>query len=182
MRKSIAALILLGVAVGGYATAGPFIALRGMKVGITEQDSEKLSEHIDFPTLRMNLKEQINAVVVKESAAQMKDNPFAVLGIAIASKLAESVVESFVTPAGLASLMQGRNPTEPAAVPTAAADVSNGETGDKPEPFKNARYTYDGADRFSVWMKNDKGEEIRFVLTRTWLSWKLTNIIIPMKA
>ena len=182
MRMRVAALTLLAVAVCGYTAAGPLITLHGMKVGIRERDSEKLSEYIDFLTLRMNLKEQVNAVVMKEAATQMKENPFAALGIAVASKVAESLVESAVTPAGLANLMEGKKPLAPTAAPSAATDIAPSAKTGQGEPFKSARYTYDSTERFSVWVKDDKGEEIRFVLTRNWLSWKLTNIILAMKS
>lgn len=47
--------------------------------------------------------------------------------------------------------------------------------------FKDARYSYDSPDRFSVWVGNDKGVEIRYVLVRTGISWKLGNIVIPVR-
>ena len=184
MTKRIAALTLLAVAICAYAAAGPLITLHGMKVGIRERDSEKLSEYIDFPTLRMNLKEQVNAFVMKEAATQMKDNTFAALGMAVASTFAESLVESVesaVTPAGLANLMEGKKPLASTPVPTAVTDIPASAKTELIEPFKNARYTYDSFERFSVWVKDEKGEEFRFVLTRNGLSWKLTNIIIPMR-
>ena len=93
-----------------YVAAGPFITLHGMKSAIKARDPEKLSEYIDFPVLRTNLKEQVNAVVIKEATAKMSDSPFGLLGMGLAAKLAEGIVESAVTPSGLANLMQGGEP------------------------------------------------------------------------
>jgi hypothetical protein len=104
--------------------------------------------------------------------------------MAVASKFAESLVESVesaVTPAGLANLMEGKKPLASTPVPTAVTNIKASAKTELLEPFKNARYTYDSFERFSVWVKDEKGEEIRFVLTRNGFSWKLTNIIIPMR-
>jgi hypothetical protein len=178
MKKIIAFVVLFAIAVVGYIVAGPFITLHQIKSGVEQQDSEKLSEHIDFPTLRSNLKEQLNAFVMKEAVSELKDNPFAALAMGFASKLVEGMVDSFVTPSGLASLMEGKKPKQ-----SQNGEVKPQESVEyKPEPFKNARYTYDSSSKFSVWVKDDKGDEIRFVLTRDGLSWKLSNIIIPMKS
>jgi hypothetical protein len=180
-RTTFALIAVLIAAVGGYVAAGPFITLHGMKVAIKSHDSERLSGYIDFPMLRSNLKEQLNAAVMKESTSQMRDNPFAILGMAVASKLAESLVETAVTPSGLANLMQGRKPASAPIAATPASANSLSTTPESVEPFRNARYTFDNTERFSAWVKNENGEEIRFVLSRIGFSWKLTNIVIPMK-
>ena len=63
MRKSfwiIAPLLIAGM---GYVAAGPLITISQIKSGIEEQDSEKLSDNIDFPVLRQNMKDQFNAVI-----------------------------------------------------------------------------------------------------------------------
>ena len=161
-----------------YVAAGPFITLHGMKSAIKARDPEKLSEYIDFPVLRTNLKEQANAVVIKEATAKMSDSPFGLLGMGLAAKLAEGIVESAVTPSGLANLMQGGSPVGQRNV----AATESGNALATTEPLSNARYTYDSSEKFSAWVKKDSGDEIRFVLSRNWFSWKLTNIIVPLKS
>lgn len=174
MKKIVALIVLLAIIVAGYIAAGPFIAIHEIKSGVEHQDPEKISAYADFSALRTNLKEQINALFMKQVASDLKDNPFAALGMAFASKLAEGMVDSFVTPASLSNLMAGKKPQQPNGVE--GPQESNSQ---KPEPFKDARYTYDSSSKFSVWVKNDSCEETRFVLTRNGLSWKLSNIVIP---
>jgi len=162
------------VALVGYAAVGPLITIYQIKSAVEQQNSEKLSEYVDFPTLRTNLKEQLNSELMKKAATDSKDKPFRALGLALSPKLVEIIVDSFVTPSGISNLMAGKKPQQP--VKEQQAQESGGRK--RWEPFKNSRYTYDSSSKFSVWVKDDKGEEIRFVLTRDVLSWKLSNIII----
>jgi hypothetical protein len=176
MKKIIVFGGLLLATIVGYAVFGPFIAVYQIKSGVEQRDSEKLSEYIDFPTLRTNLKEQANAELMKKATTESKDKPFRALGLALAPKLVEGMVDSFVTPTGISYLMAGKKPQQFKG--EQQPQESGG--GHPREPFKNSRYTYDSPSKFSVWVKADKGEEIRFVLIRDGLSWKLSNIIIPM--
>ncbi|GMR06065.1 MAG: DUF2939 domain-containing protein [Gammaproteobacteria bacterium] len=175
MKKSHWIIVVLLLVTGiGYAAASPMITINHIKTGIEEQDSEKLSENIDFPVLRKNMKEQFNAALMKEATSELEDNPLGALAIGFASKLVDGMVDSLVTPSGIASLMEGRKPSND--------QLSNPDTtkSNKKEIFKNARYSYDSTSKFSVWVPNDNGEEIRFVIQRTGFDWKLANIVIPM--
>lgn len=175
MKKIVLVVVIFVLAIIGYVIVGPFITIHQIKSAVEKQDSEQLSDNIDFPVLRSNLKEQFNAMVLKSAASELKGNPFGALAVGLASKLVEGMVESFVTPSGLVSVMEGEAPSR-LKRDTVKAQAS---VKSKPEPFKNARNTYDSPNKFSVWVKNDNKEEIRFVFTRNWLSWKLSNIILP---
>ena len=169
-------IVILGFLI--YVAAGPFITIHQIKTGIDEQDSEKLSDNIDFPALRSNLKEQFNAVFIKESVNELEGNPFAALAMGLASQLVNNLVDAFITPSGLAALMAGKKPGVPEDIKeeqsTQKAEVQ------KTELFKNARYSFDGFSKFSARIKDENEKEIRFVFARDGLSWKLTNIIIPL--
>jgi hypothetical protein len=173
MKKGIWVLGLLLALVVGYVAAGPYLTISAIKAGIVEQNSEKLSENIDFPTLRQNLKDQLNAVMMKKVTTDLKDNPFAGFAAVVATKMVDVMVESFVTPSGLAASMEGKKPSKN------ESDVST-PPPNKEGLFKNARFSYDSTSKFSIWVPYDKGEEARFVLQRDGLSWKLVNLIIPM--
>jgi len=106
--------------------------------------------------------------------SELKDNPFSALALALVPKLIEGMVDSLITPQAMASLARGRKPSIE-VVNTADAQSSN-------DVFANARVTRDGLDRFSAWIPNDQGEEVRFVFHRYGFGWKLTSISIPMAA
>lgn len=173
MKKIFWFVGVLLVLLIGYVAAGPYLTVSAIKTGIVEKDSEKLSENIEFPTLRQNMKEQLNAVVMKNSATELKDNPFAAIGVALATKMVDGIVDSFVTPSGLAALMEGKKPRK-------GENSGNTPPPQKDDLFKNARYSYDSMSKFSIWVPNDKGEEVRFVFKREVFSWKLVNLVIPM--
>ncbi len=175
MKTIVGFVSLFALAAVGYVAAGPYIAIYQIRSGVEARDAEKLSEYVDFSTLRTNLKDQFNTLVVQRATSDMKGNPFAALGIALASKLVEGMVDSFVTPPGLASLMTGEAPQQQAA----EQEVTSARK--QSEPFENARFTYDSSSKFSAWVPGDNGKEIRFVFSRTGLSWKLSNILLPVK-
>lgn len=164
--------IILALVVG-YVAAGPYLTVSAIKAGIIEQDSEKLSENIEFPTLRQNLKDQLNTVMMKNAATELKDNPFAALAAGLATKMVDGIVDSFATPSGLAALMEGKKPSQNDGTESEALPK-------KDDLFKNARFIYDSIKQFSIWVPNNRGEEARFVLQRDGLSWKLVNLIIPV--
>ena len=177
MKKNVIVVAAAAIVVlVGYVAVGPFITIHQLKSAIERQDPEALASTVDFPTLRENLKEQLNAFFVSNAAIELKDNPFGALGALFASKLAESAVDALVTPPGLANLMAGR-PKQ--AQPEQHAQQSSVRA---PELLRNARYTYDGMNKFSARVSAEQGQEIRFVFTRHALSWKLSNIIIPQSA
>lgn len=175
MVLTVSGLVLLLI---GYVALGPFIALHEIKIGLQEQDSEKLEAYIDFPKLRENLKKQLNAAVIRNAAADLKDNPFAAIGMTIASKLVDGVIDSFVTPSGLANLAAGRTVT-------AGQDMNQKSPTEVPvrvharRLFEDARYSYDSLNTFSVLVNGQDADQVKFVLTREGILWKLTNIIIP---
>ena len=157
----------------GYAAAGPYLTASAIKDGIENKDSEALSENIEFAQLRQNLKDQVNAQLVTKAADQAKDNPFAALLTGLATKLTDSVIDSMVTPSGIAAIASGEKP---------AQSDQNTEVSQQPEKkelFKNARHTFDSLSKFSTWVPNKENQEIRFVLKRDLFTWKLVNIVIP---
>src|SRR2546422_4953712 len=164
--RSIIFLLTFFSLIVGYGIISPYITVYKIKEGIKNQDSEKLSKNIDFQLLRQNLKEQVSAYMVKKAMIELKNNPFGPLAIVLVPKLVDGIVDTFVTPAGLVNLMEGKKPGE------------NFDQRER-EPFRNATYSFDSLSKFSIWIPNDHTEEVRFVLTRGILNWKLSNIVIP---
>lgn len=171
-------LVLFLVGVIGYAAVGPFLTMYRIKEAIERKDLEGLSRLVDFPVLRENLKEQANALVIEDFTEEMTDDPFAALTIGLASKMAEVMVESLITPAGLAHLMEGGGaPRDRDSAPSVGLVESVAGL------LVNARYTYDSASRVSLWIEGKEGDrdgdDGRFVFFRHGVSWRLSNIVIP---
>ena len=177
MKKILTIAALLFAALAAYVAAGPYIALHQIKTGVAHRDTAKLSDHIDFPVLRLNLKNQFAANIMKKAPSQMQDTPLASWLMDLGSTLIDGMVDTYVTPEGLASMMEGRPPK---LIP-----FDNGKPRDPEQQkrllLKDARHSFDSPSQFSVWVTEIKGGEIRFVLNRDGLAWKLTNIVFPVK-
>lgn len=80
--------VALGIAAGLFAiyvAAAPYITVYQMKSAAEDHDGEALSVHIEFPSVRQSLKDQMNAMFSKRMAedAEMKDSPFFGIGYGV---------------------------------------------------------------------------------------------------
>ena len=106
-------IVVLAVAVLvaiGYAYASPYVALGRLKSAIDARDAQSVSEYVDFPSLRISLKQQVTEELMHRIDAVKKDNPFAVIGALIGSALIGPLVDAYATPEGVAALMSGIPP------------------------------------------------------------------------
>jgi hypothetical protein len=177
-RMGVFALLLLALLVGAGA-AGPYLTLYQLRLAIQEQDAARLANQVDFPTLRRNLKDQINARTARATPPQWRDSPLSALALGLTTQLTDQAVEALITPTGLASLMAGYGP-RPATVPPADPDAPGAEP--PRDPFRDARTRFESPHRFSVEVRTARGEPIHFVLIRHGLKWRLSNILLPDSA
>ncbi|MGU7812761.1 DUF2939 domain-containing protein [Burkholderia sp. AW49-1] len=106
-------IVVLAIAVLmaiGYAYASPYVALGRLKSAIDARDAQAVSEYVDFPSLRISLKQQVTEELMRRIDAVKKDNPFAVIGALIGSALIGPLVDAYATPEGVAALMSGIPP------------------------------------------------------------------------
>ncbi|MCA8092198.1 DUF2939 domain-containing protein [Burkholderia anthina] len=106
----IVALAVVVVAAIGYAYASPYVALGRLKSAIDARDAQAVSEYVDFPSLRISLKQQVTEELMRRIDLVKKDNPFAVIGALIGSALIGPLVDAYATPEGVAALMSGIPP------------------------------------------------------------------------
>lgn len=161
-----AAVALL--ALGTYVALGPYLTLLELKNGVAERDAEKVSECIDYPALRQSLKEQVERAIRVRIGT---DNPLAALATGVAVTVADGLVDRLVSPEGLAELMAGQKPALVSATPAPSAATGRAL-------LDGASYGYASFDKFVVDVPT-QGGDIRFVLTRSGIGWKLSRIDIP---
>ena len=106
----IVALVVALIAALGYAYASPYVALGRLKSAIDARDAQAISAYVDFPSLRISLKQQVTEELMRRIDAVKKNNPFAVLGALIGSALIGPLVDAYATPEGVAALMSGLPP------------------------------------------------------------------------
>ena len=162
---------VVAIALIGTIAAGPYLTLNSIKKGLVNQDTEILADNIDFQSVRVDLKEQFNAMLNKKMASMDPNNPFAAFGAALASKLVESIVDRMATPAGLAQAFTGDTPKN-----------AQDSVPEEKEMLKNASYSYDSLNKFSVHVPSENGGEVRIILERMGLfSWKLVRLSLPLE-
>lgn len=166
----------IGILVILYIAATPYIAFHHMKSAAERRDDQALSEYIEFASVRQNLKDQLNAAFMKEIRKdKSEDQPFAALGTMIAGvmfdKIIDKILNMYVTPAGIALLMSGEKP---------ALRVDVEPSMDfRRTLWPDASMSYESLDKFVIRIKDKNNEEVKFILRRRGLGWKLTEILIP---
>jgi type II secretion system protein G len=179
MNRQLENLILIvlvaGVVVAAWMYFQPYLVVSHIKHSLNQGDADALSRDIDFPTLRSNLKDQLNYLVTTQAVTGTKDNPFSALGAMIGGSLVNNVIDAYVTPYGLSQLLTDKLQfsTDKSQQTTPVDKQALDRT------FKAASSGYDSLSRFSVTLHGDNGEPVKLVLTRSGLSWRLTNILLP---
>ena len=171
-------MAILAVLAVGYLAAGPYLTAYQLRTAILEQDGEALPEYVDFPALRESLKAELNAAMIDGVLDEEDANPFAALGAALAGLMIDRVIDAYVTPAGLRTLM---------TAPGAEVDVSNSRAaflstdGSVVEELDmNVDMGYRSLSRFDIVTASKEGDDhVTFVLRRRGIDWKLTEIRLP---
>ncbi|HEX7849774.1 MAG TPA: DUF2939 domain-containing protein [Sphingomonas sp.] len=164
-----AAFALVALAYG----ASPYVAVRGFVAAAKQGDAEKLGAAVDFPAVRADLKPQLTAAVTArmERDPEMRGNPLAGLGAMLMPTILDRMIDSVVTPDGIAALVR-------------AGKVGRTGSGSTPQRV-DYDYGYVTLDRFGVTLRRKDAVEdpVRLVFQRRGLfSWKLIRIALPQSS
>jgi hypothetical protein len=190
----IVAIAAAIIAIIVYAYASPYLALRHLKHAIDARDAQAISEYVDYPALRISLKQQITSELMRRIDARQRDNPLAILGALVGSALIGPLVDAYATPDGVAALMSGVPPrgqpgeqpprldsapaptptSSPASTPSPAQDSASG--ADDASPQTSAGYR--NIDEFVVTYQRNTGDaRYAAIFQRSGLfGWKLSSI------
>lgn len=170
IKLSIVAVVSVFLA---WFAAAPFIAVHGMKSAVEARDSARLSSYINFPAVRESVKASFMASLA-EMAAQTKNEQFSGVGTAFAAMMVGPLVDTMISPEGLAEIFAGQK-TEPGKTPPAERRSEAKKPGEEVERTMR----YESFNRFVVSIKDKQAqsEPIALVLERDGLfSWKLTSM------
>ena len=174
MRRSFVTTLVAVAAIliaGAWYWASPYFAIADLRNALIRGDTTAVEERVDFPHLRENIKAQVSTFIMTGMQEQLSNNPFAALGIALAAKFSEVMVESMVTPSGILSLMDlnkgGAKEVSPLALMTSAEVVIR----------------RDGFDAFEVRVAGDQPEhKPAFRFKREGIRWRLVGVQMPKEA
>ena len=176
-KKILGSIVALVIAIVGYLYASPYLVLNSIKTAAQNGESEKVSQYIDYPSVRQSFKDQMNAVMAKELMKQDNDG-FAALGAMFASTMVDKMIDGFVTPEGMTLMLQGKDLKQSAQQSMGGQDSSNQEN-EEPKPEYEAGYT--SLNDFEVVIKDqDQSKEVKVLMVRDGLSWKIHKIAVPM--
>ena len=178
MKKWIALIAVLLVALAGYAAAGPYLAINGIRTALAEQDTGKLERHVDFPALRVSIRAQLEDALARRAGSDVQSNIFGAIALSVASNVMGTGVDTMVTPLGIGALLQGRSMWKQSIRQTV-----DGDTYGKPvpaDPLKTATHQYESLSRFTATVRDEDGDPVVFVFKRSGLTWKLADIRLPL--
>jgi hypothetical protein len=178
MKKWLAVVIAVFALAAGWIAAGPFLTIHAIRSAVQEQDTAKLSEYVDFPALRANLKLQIDNYVVRRAGPDMQASLLGSIALRLASGATEGIVDVMATPAGLAAVMEGRNFWHRLGGQRRTGDAY--ATTPPRDPLEGARYRFESPSRFTATVSNADGEPVVFVLTRSGFTWKVSDVRLPL--
>jgi len=104
-KSGTVVLFTLMAVICGWFYATPYIALYQFRKVVEARDTVAISKHINFPALRESLKSGLASESGKQSAGD--SNPLKALKSALAGAVTDQMLESLVTPEGIAAMMNG---------------------------------------------------------------------------
>lgn len=180
MKKWLVLIVVLLLALAGWIAAGPFLTINRIREAVQQQDAAALSREFDFPAVRASLKQQVDDYVVRRAGADAQASLLGAIALRLASGATDGIVDAMATPVGLAAVMEGRNFLDRLTGRRATGDAY--ATAVPRDPLANARYRFESPSRFRVTLDNADGDPVAFVLTRTGLDWKVTDVRLPLNA
>ena len=178
LQVSIIAIVLL---IFTFVYTSPYLAIYQIRQALKNEDSAALAAYVDFPSVRQGIKDQLNTELVKKfpEHAQASEGGFAAFGALLAS----SMVDVMVSLQGIAMLLQGKKLKE--SLPfQAQPEQSEQQTqaGEQAKEKLSYRGKYQSFNRFTVEIHHpQKQPPINVILQRQGLSWKVTQIVLPIE-
>ena len=178
-RVKLGIASLGGLAIGVYALS-PFGAVWDFGSAIVSGNADKASSYIDFPRLRESFKVEGLKVIVNNmnNDPDLQANPFSGLAYAMAGPIFNSLVDNYVTSAGLKSLLAKDSVSESGATDQDKTAL------EKLNILKSAlgktRLGYKSINVFDVTSTDKFNRRLTLIFSRQGLaSWKLVEVELP---
>lgn len=173
MTWSIVGLLLI---IFAYFYATPYLVLNKMKNAAQAGDSAKVSEYIDYPSVRQSLKDQINSHMLEELDID-EQSRLANLGQKLASTLLDNMIDHVVTPEGMTMVLQGQGLKE---IYQAKVTQETTEVKQQHKPQYKAGYT--SWQNFEVQIQAPEySRGVKINMVRDGLSWKVNQVSVPLQ-
>jgi hypothetical protein len=163
-RRVWIGVVLALSSVLAYAGVSPYLVANQLGTAVARCDVEAFRALVDFPRVRSQLKQRITEEVTRG----VGHSSVAAFGSMVAGALADKAVDALITPEGLARAVAARR--------TILGEGSG--TSDGSGTFRDARTEYVSWSRFVITLPAPISD-VKLVLERTGLDWKLVAVDLP---
>ena len=187
MKTTFSLVIVTAAFIWIYAK--PYMVARDIYYSATVDNKHNMAEILDLPVLQANLKPQIESELMDQYQIDIPHNQKEVSDMVWVSLATGNIVNRLTTPSGLMKIISGEVIPDHNDI-TRSISEQFMDTGHMKQQAKShwnkAFYQYFSLNRFDVLVPTEQGG-VTFILTRSGISWKLTNIIFsrdritPMK-
>lgn len=183
MTKWLLNVLIPLLILGGSYIAWPRYSIEQLENAARDQDLEVLQNYVDFPELRDNLQvrlqRRIRASMGEELPAEWGD-----LFVAGSNLFVAPLLRQLVTPEGVAGLLRGgrdlrtlerelyRQGRQPDGAPEPAAE------SDEPDGWQLQGWKLAGIDRAYADYGDGRRRELRLILERQGLRWRLVDMVL----
>jgi Protein of unknown function (DUF2939) len=184
-RRSLrvtSAITLALIALWGFLS--PYVTVYRLRDAAERGDSDRLSTMIDYPALRESLKASLRASMAARAVDD--DDPLATLGILWVGAMIDPLVDSMISPEGMAAMVQGSIPKPGQSRAAASMTLPSGDGSAVPadgreEMLLETSMGYESFSRFAVTFtdKRTRVEHMKLIFHRRGLSWKLAGMTLP---
>ena len=182
--KRIALALAIGsvAAVGGCYLASPFLAIKELRSGFLSKNADQVNQYIDYPSLQSDLKAQLGSIMLKtmQSDPEMAANPFSGFAMAMITPIVNSMVDTYVTPSGMKTILEASSTQQSGASQDQTAQNLVERKREFDKALQKTTMGYDGLNKFQLMATADDGRKTKLVFNRQgFAEWKLKRVILP---
>lgn len=201
-RKSFTAAAVTGIAIVVVAVivvayASPYLVLSKLRDAAQARNAQTINQYVDYPALRVSLKEQVTQMLSQRVQTQKLQHPLAALGALVGMALVDPLVDAYATPDGVAALLAGMPPRgepgetppssneEPSdrsqAAPPQQAPSSPGSAAQSAAPHPKGTAGYRDMNTFAVnYARGGDSPPYSVIFHRRgWFSWQIDAVELP---
>src|SRR5262249_5275823 len=140
------------VLAGGYYGVSPYISVELMRRAGQGGDYATVTEYVDFPALRENLKGQFNASFME--MASKSDNALATgLALTFGPIFIDKMIDAYITPEGITAMLEGADAEEEQEAKKVKVEKVGANTDTEPATITQGYAG--GLNRFAVRVERD---------------------------
>ncbi len=206
MKKFIGFLLVIILVMVGYFFATPYLALNNMKNAYDNKDYDTLISYVDFPSVRQDIKEQLNTVIQQKIQGKSETASFVDgmedlgmnketminLSTTFATGIINNAIDEYVTAEnvqknlekGDANFNKLKNIASDLPLKQNGSEIANNKPENTTEETADIDYKthYLSVNKFAVEASSTKieNEKLTIIMERDGLNWKITQIKLPL--